>query len=124
MVDSVQGKHRLLDEIACLNVQLRAPPTDHEMLQTDNGGLISTDAMMILDNKESIDGFNANMFVLLEKNYFSAEYSRSNGGGGTISIETQYKSPMKFFMKLHYRGKKIVSFLSIVLVAFVVSYYM
>ena len=58
----------------------KGPPNHDETLQTDISGFIPADAMMILDDKESIDGFKANVVGLMEKNNFSAEYSSINGG--------------------------------------------
>ena len=70
----------------------KGPPNDDETLQTDISGFIQTDAMMILDDKESIDDFKANVVGLMEKNNFSADYSSINGGN-------QY--PLKHSTKAH-----------------------
>ena len=39
----------------------KGPPNHDETLQTDISGFIPADAMMILDDKGSIDGFKANV---------------------------------------------------------------
>lgn len=59
---------------------IKGPLNDDEMLQTDSNGFIATDAMMIDDNKESIDDFKARIVGLMEKYNFSADYSSINGG--------------------------------------------